>query len=140
MGENNKMDKMNEKENLLKRIIDKQVNSAILSKLLIWTIILIIISGETTVIIHYSIYDHDIEQTIEYDYFDKFCQYLIDTSSNVYGNLSKNRLKEEYEIWYTNKGYASIIIDENNNLTSAFYLEDTIDMLNYYLLTGETNF
>lgn len=131
--------KIKEENSKIEKIKNKLLNGR-LAKIIIWAIILIIISGETAVIIHYGNHDHEIEQIIEYDYFDKFCQYLNDTSPTVYNGLSKEEMLKHYEFWYTNKGYASIIIDENGNLTSAFYLEDTIDMLNYYLLTGETNF
>ena len=128
-----------EKEERFERFKNKWFNGK-LAKVIIWAIILIIISGETAVIIHYGNHDHEIEQIVEYDYFDKFCQYLNDTSPMVYSGLSREDMLKHYESWYMNKGYASIIIDENGNLTSAFYLEDTVDMLNYYLLTGETNF
>ena len=126
-----------EQNSKLEKFKNKWLNGRI-AKIIIWAIILIIISGETAVIIHYE--NHEIEQIVEYDYFDKFCQYLNDTSPMVYNGLSKEEMIKHYESWYTNKGYASIIIDENGNLTSAFCLEDTVEMLNYYLLTGETNF
>ena len=128
-----------EQNSKLENFKNKWLNCRI-AKIIIWAIILIIISGETAVIIHYENHDHEIEQIVEYDYFDKFCQYLNDTSPMVYNGLSKEEMIKHYESWYTNKGYASIIIDENGNLTSAFCLEDTVEMLNYYLLTGETNF
>lgn len=133
------MDKMNTKDKFLNYI---KKDNGLLAKVIVWLIIISIISGETAVIIHYSIHDHyeEIQQTIEYDYFDKFCQILTDTAPNVYGNMSRSKMVKEYDIWYTNKGYASIIIDDNGNLTTVFCIEDTVDMLNYYLLTGETNF
>ena len=46
-------------------------------------------------------------------------------------------MRQEYEIWYTNHGYADIIIDIDGNLTTVFSVEETIDVLNHYLLTGE---
>ena len=78
-----------------------------------------------------------VESVINYDYYDKFCQILKDTSPSVYNDCSEEFMRQEYEIWYTNRGYADIIIDMDGNLTTVFSVEETIDILNHYLLTGE---
>jgi len=87
----------------------------------IQTLALLIIVG----LVIFLIFNMDMEW-INFEYYDKFCEYLK-TNSTAYDTCSEKQMKEYYRSWANNTGFADIIVGIDGELEDAFWgTEDII--------------
>ena len=67
---------------------------------------------------------------VDYKYLDQFIDYLH-TNSDAYIDASQEFLKNQYIVWYTNKGYSDIIVGIDGQL------ESTSDSISIFDVTSE---